>query len=707
MRSNFNNLADLNISHHIQLAEYNAIEQALRIHLDALDNIVTEYVQEPDAGADAVYQYPTRCAYVRDATNAIPLDQRFPPDHKDLLAINAFMRGLNVVKAIAYTINKTESLQRQQAQAQQALQNTLQHYYEQVFNTAPDRETKKYFADLEATFHTELLKILTSLELTQGIAHPDDFIGLLEHYRNCASLLKPASSFVTKHKHTTALGDIVYIDSAHPITKKTPVQLEQIALMSTLTTAGTPTNFHSITARAIQQVSIVFAPLLMRDNTALGAQTRSTTAPTAKNAFVVHIQILFPDGTTTDMFALRSASLAYIGNGETNASCVNYAAENFKQLMAAAHEMTGRINMHLTLLLTNHFINKQSTMVAISRTAAEDNDVSLSVLPINLLGVSHPLEIAPEVQALANRIGVTLPSLTSDWMNLFNKRLRTENVASLIKMISTDPLALAIPIITCASGQDRTGTIVEILTILWTVDELTKQGITVSAAQVAEARAVGAHNATHTVPGSAGLKSDSIPGYFSDLITKFYYRATAETNKHPKIDHAGVTKILGKTQPFTKEQLMVNFDENCQKISQASDLNNMRDALSQWANAVLHYQNQKTDEGILGYIYGVFRYFGKGTTTEQGLQIRECIVQIAQAFANNKNLDEASFSVLMGQIDVQIKDVTKEYTPEQRGSVFADIEKIMALTTKKLQQIQGVAPSVSNDSQPSVASPRN
>jgi hypothetical protein len=72
-----------------------------------------------------------------------------------------------------------------------------------------------------------------------------------------------------------------------------------------------------------------------------------------------------------------------------------------------------------------------------------------------------------------------------------------------------------------------------------------------------------------------------------------------------------------------------------------------------------------------------------------------------------KNLDEASFSVLMGQIDVQIKDVTKEYTPEQRGSVFADIEKIMALTTKKLQQIQGVAPSVSNDSQPSVASPRN
>ncbi|MES2218413.1 MAG: hypothetical protein V4501_08370 [Pseudomonadota bacterium] len=685
-------LADLQIKTKIQEVLFYDIEMDLMIRLDAFDNVITVLEEETAPGPDGNYKYPNHWAYVRDATNALPLADRTPPDHQDLQAINAFLRALNVVKGIAYVVHQKSLQQPDNAHyqaAQQALKNYLLNYYDKVFASDTIADPKSHFKNLEANFHTEILSILDSLNLTRGLKQSKDYAGLLEHYRNLASLMTPAKSFITKVKHRTPIGDVIYIDEAHPVTKKTDAQREQIALMLEVKPATEnpdSQHFHSVAPLAFQEPSSIFAPLLMQDDTALGAQTRYTIAPTVKNAFAVINKIIFPDGTEAKTSYLRTASLGYIGPGETFENCTNYATESIKQLLAAAGSICDRHDLYINLLMTNHAWNKQNKMIAISRSAALETGTNVSVEPINLFGVSYPMEISPEVQTLARKLHATLPPATTEYRNFLNKRLRTENAADIINIINSG--ADSIAAVGCASAQDRSGSALEIAIIRWTYAEFLKRGIDVKEQEIAEARALGCHNAmltTLTVPGSPGMKKDSIPHYFSPAVTQAYYRDSADTNKGAQIDATNAAKMLALAQPTTPEDLEKNFTQNLEKINQATNMGSIMHALINWANAATHYQKSKPSAGIAGLVSSFFSYANKGTWQDEG---RGAITEIVQTIATSDQNDSvAKFADLLKEMDEQRERVASVYPYQQNGTVYTEIDEIIEVATKKLNQL--------------------
>jgi hypothetical protein len=678
-------LAELGIKTKIREAKFSDIERDLMIRLDEFDDIKTEFVQESDRGPNAHYTFPTRCGFVRDATNAIPLANRMPPDHKDIRAANSFIRASNLVHAISHVVAQKNS---QPTDALDELKTCLLDYYDNVFNhdTVPDSSSRQHFKNLEANFHTQILKILYSQNLTLDLKTPYDYADLLEHYRNLASLLAPAASYITTQKYGSDKDAVFFKDIAHPVTRKTDLQKTQISVMRKV--GDGTANFHSSQPRAFQEASAAFVDLLLRDDTALGAQTRGTNAATAKNAFTVTNELVFASGTS-QWHALRTASLGYIGKGETPESCAAYAVENIKQLQQANDKTNGKQHLFITLLVTNHFFNKQSTIVAISRDAAAQTGANVSVMPINLIGASYPLELSPELQTLATQLNKPLPVDKGGYTNMLYRKLRTENAVAIINTIAGDQNS--VPVVGCASGQDRTGTALEIATIKWTVAEFAKHNIVVSEKQVAEFRATGGHNAmmaTLTVPGAPGMKTDSDPGYFSALVARFLYRESSNYNKSPSIDYASTAKIIGTMQPFSKEDLRKNYEENTSKIYNADNADDVINALINYAEAALYYQINKNSDGVYGYLSSMFRYIKKGTWNEGGLALREVTVGIALGLANAKSShSKTSVNALLKEVNLLIERTSTVYPPAQRGFVFNSLEKIVSLSEQKLKKL--------------------
>jgi hypothetical protein len=684
---------NLNIPAKIDHEQFDQLERDLMIRLDALDGVITEWVEEPDQGPDAQYQYPTRRAFVRDATNAIPLEKRlegFSHEHSEVLAINQLLRALNVIRSILHAIEHKEKSAPNNpmfGQAKKDLKEQLIKFQESM-RLMPKNANKYNFKEIEATLHTNILKNLTALNMTNGLTTPAGYADLLEHYRNLSSVLRPARSYVTKVNHTLANGDVIqYIDAAHPITKKTAIQKQQLDLIGE--EKPEQPNYFSASINAFQQATSAFKEELKRDDTALPAQTRSTIAPSAKNAFVVHNQLVFPDGTKKDMYALRTASTGYIGNGETTPTAIAYGVENIKQLQEAARVMTNRSTLYFTLLLTDSFWNKQSRMIELTRKAGKELGVSTSLLPINMFGVAHAMEIAPEVYSFANQVNRRVPDSNANIMNMVNKKIRTANASQIIDMIAADPAEKAIPIVGCASGQDRTATALEVATILWTEFEFMKRGITLKLDEIAYVRALGCHNAmmaTLSAPGSAGLKKDSVPHYFPQLITDVYYRDTADTNKDPAIEKAHVAKLLRLAQPSYNKDLTENFNKNVLKVSTAQNVETINQALVTWANAALHYQNSKYTTGVGAMVGSAMRLWNKGSNEEEGMQIRHDVTRITEALADSQyDHVEERLKIKLDQMLVEIERLSDAYPAGKQGTVFQQLEQLVRAADNRLQ----------------------
>ena len=684
---------NLDINTKIEEGKFDELERELMIRLDALDGITTQWVEEPDQGPEAIYQYPTRQAFVRDATKAIPLERRldgFSHEHSEVQAINQLLRALNVVRGILHTIEHKEKSVTNNPMHLQAKTNLKKQLksLQDLMRYAPLAADKDWFKEIEGKFHTEVLKNLTALNMTNGITTPAGYADLLEHYRNLASVLRPARSYVTKVNHTLTNGQVIqYIDAAHPITIKTDVQKQQLDLIKE--EKQEQPNYFSASINAFQQATVAFVDELKRDDTALPAQTRYSIAPTAKNAFVVHNQLIFPDGAKKEMYALRTASTGYIGKGETTASAVTYGVENIKQLQAAAQKIAKRSDLYFTLLLTNHFWNKQDRMIEITRTAGKELGISTSVLPINLFGVSHTMEIEPEIYELAIRSNRVVPDPNTEFMNVVNKKIRTENASQIIEMIAADPAAKAIPIVGCASGQDRTGTALEVATILWAEYEFLKLGIELRRDEIVNVRALGCHNAmmaTLTAPGSAGMKKDSVPHYFPTLITNAYYRDTADTNKDPALEKAQVAKLLQLAQPGTKADLAKNFNKNLLKVLTADNVESINQALVNWSNAALHYQNSKYTTGVSGKLGSMVRFWNKGSNEEEGMKIRRDVTEITEALADSQQDHvEERLKTKIEQILTEITRLSTKYPAEQQGTVFQQLETLVRSAENRLK----------------------
>jgi hypothetical protein len=237
--------------------DHKAIEESLIIHLDDLDNIVTTI--------EAGDYPPTGHAYVRDATNALPLAERLPPDYSYLQGVNLLLRANSIIGAIEHTVRyKKESDPDNVIYDETLVQlnGLLKTLASKLLN---DPDKKKNFGELEKEIFTDILPLLNRAGLSQGLATPKDYANLLDHYRGLASTLAPAKAYITKLNHTVGGMTVQHIETAHPITKKTDVQKAQIAGMKN-TAENADTNFHSGNLMAFRQASAAFAmtPVYLR-----------------------------------------------------------------------------------------------------------------------------------------------------------------------------------------------------------------------------------------------------------------------------------------------------------------------------------------------------------------------------------------------------------------------------------------------------------
>ncbi len=138
-----------------------------------------------------------------------------------------------------------------------------------------------------------------------------------------------------------------------------------------------------------------------------------------------------------------------------------------------------------------------------------------------------------------------------------------------------------IPVIICASGQDRTGTNAIIFSDMWARNVYRDLGIKLTQKAMSEIHGLGTHATTiaaHTVPGSNGMKYDSQPHrIFSDKMVKHYYpRYIANTNK-PK-------KTVAK-DAITPEMVAIN---KCYKmLAQHQSADTIFQKIINWINSLL------------------------------------------------------------------------------------------------------------------------
>jgi hypothetical protein len=666
--------------------DYKTIEESLIIHLDDLDNIATRVENDP-------IKYPTGVAYVRDATNALPLTQRLPPDHPHLQSVNLLLRTLNIASSIEHVIKTKAAKDPQNILYDESIvkiHGLLTGLAEKLLK---DPDQGKKFKDLEKDFFTELLPILNRVGLSNGLANPEDYTNLLDHYRSLASVMAPAKSQVTLLNHKVGDAIVQHIETAHPITKKTAIQKEQIARMALIGSTNEK-NFHTENSLAFQEASAAFADKLAMDDRNLPAQARRYIAPTLKNGFVVHNEIIFPDNKKSEFWALRSGTLSYIGNGETDESCILYANENIQQLKTAAQEIAHKDDVHIATFVTDHFWNQQDQMVRITKAAAKLQNISASVLSTNWFGTFYPLDLHEKVVALAKATNQVLPDIRAEPRN---RATRMGKVGDFINVIGANPAApTSIVATSCASGQDRTSTGLEVAVTKWTEYEYLKRSINdanyrLGRGDVEKLRAVGCHNAmlaTLTAPGSAGLKSDSIPDkYFSELTTKYFYRATSDTNKNPEIDYKKVITLLPPVTPksgVSKTVLTQIQQYNSRIITQATSSPEIINAIAAWAEAAINYQTNKPTSTLAS----VGRWLSKGTREEEGTAIREMVTEAARALTRSAK-NNTSLSKVLADINTCINEF-KEEVPEEikRGMVFEQLDLIATLARQQLSEIK-------------------
>src|SRR3990167_1294889 len=544
---------DFSVANYPELALKLATEENLS-KLEWLILLKNDSLEGVTSRIEIATKYPTGIALVRDATGTLSSKQPLSPGDPLIESNNMLLRTLSTMRAIDRVLARTGK-----SELQTDLKQKLIHLIAEVkqfqLNIAQEKIPFNQIESMEARFNLFLKHTLIAAGLAEGLNTQCDFEMMLTHYRNLASALEPAKSMVTIQQY----GSVTHTETAHPVTRKTALQKEQLAAI-TLTPA-TGKNFHSAQMPAMQIANIHFQELIAKDDRRLPAGSRATIAPTVKNGYVVQDQLYSADSTTApaECWFTRGGSLAYTGEGETPEQIDAFAEANLQQLQEhiarlryGKSEYIGT-RIHLAVLLTNSRWENQSTIISHTKAAKEHYDPSGEVInytniPLNVLGVfAGILEISRLVREQAKHNHSPLPSQLPEFLSLANlsellkslspthflhacQSSRLMKAIELIQRAAEDPAVTNY--ISCASGQDRTGIACEVLIQQW----LVAHGIALT--DIQQARGLACHNAVVAglaTPGSTGMKPVSQPGDYlpAEMNTRFY-RASADRNGDTK-----------------------------------------------------------------------------------------------------------------------------------------------------------------------------
>ena len=539
--------------------DYANVKFAIRAHLDKIDGVDMSLVTDPDKT-----KFPTGVAIIRDATHAKPLTERLQPYDPERQVNNMLLRALGSLRGIDHVLSSKATTggpdiySEERIHLQTAYQKLLDESFKVIdsYKDTPrplPKETLDIIQDqqkkLHKEFNTAVVQVLNTTGLDVGLTVAKEYDELINYYRDLASVMDPAESMQTiiKDKQVDKEGKevtLLHIETAHPITVKTQRQKDQLAVMKEVGVSGEK-NFHTAQNIAMQMANQAFHDLIAADDRKLGAQMRKKNAATLKNGYAV-IYTIQPENNPAQakhLYSLRCGSMTYVGKGRekfSESKGDQYTGENLLQLEAAAKEhFPNHQKIHIGMLLTqskllnlehqNEII--QATRAESARQGMEWSHTATNVLGANTNATTIAKVVDDKIKAFANEHNISLPKLGSGR----DGRIRDAAITALVAS-QTGLTHLS----TCASGQDRTGTIEELKAEMWGSNIYHSFGIEADRKQMAEIRSVGGHVATlasHSVPGSPGMKHDSEPAkLFSPLIAEhFYPEKLANTNKPGKV----------------------------------------------------------------------------------------------------------------------------------------------------------------------------
>ena len=514
--------------------------------------------------------------WVRDATRSIPLKWRMSHDAPMLYGNDALLRCISRLRPIDYAIEKKCGEVGETDPQLITLQERISELV--ADNALSDKEKNKAIDALEKEFNTHLVKKLHDAGLTKVCYTEHDAQELLFHYRNLSSVLEPARTMVTLTYDSVA--HVLNRETQYPVTKKTDEQkkeLEKLKLIDAYPTS-TDKNAHTKQRLAMQEADALFAELMMADDTALPAQARKSHSATAKNAFIVKSEMIQIEGALPESDALevwpvtdkdadvkwlaRMGSPVFVGEGESADSLLLQTKENFDQVREKAQELMGKyaLKLHVTTLNTYFAHEQQLTIIdnvyAATRHQLRPDDVSY--IPVNTYGTLP-------IFSLDVAAGISTPAQEGAFLQ---KATRVQAAVDVTLQASDKNDTLSI--VHCASGQDRTGTAVELTLEEWTKQWYGSKDPKLDTDNIQEARIRGgnaAEIASHLVPGSTGLKTVSLANNkFGDEKKSFtpdaereIYRKSAKTNKDPNVGPVDFLETANTKEYDAKLEKLVKY----------------------------------------------------------------------------------------------------------------------------------------------------
>lgn len=230
----------------------------------------------------------------------------------------------------------------------------------------------------------------------------------------------------------------------------------------------------------------------------------------------------------------------YVGKGETAESIQTNTVENLEQIRRTAKEHTGHNKLHVTCLNTYSTLENQATMIdnLYQATRGQNKGDNISYMPTNPDGTFRALDISPELN-MATPPRSTIP---------LQKKDRLDEVVKVV--LSAANTKDMISVVQCASGQDRTGTVVEETIQTWMQERYQAQDLAHDNIETMRAKGGNAAEITaHFSPGSPGMKPESMANNFFGGATAFteeasqqFYRSSANTNKKNPVGHVDFLK---------------------------------------------------------------------------------------------------------------------------------------------------------------------
>lgn len=556
-----------------------------KIGYEALSDLLRE---TNDAQFGIVSILNDKNEWVRDATHALPLDERIAHDTPVIHANNALLRCLSRLRPIDYAIAAKLGADQAQSMREELRQSCAQLCFSMlcIANNpgTTERDKRKAIEQAERQFNTHLLSYMHRARLTEGCVSSKDAERLLFHYRILSSVLTPARPMITLTYDKTA--KVLQRETQFPVTKKTEVQKKT----SSLSENKKP---QKSSVPAFKEADRLFAPLIVSDDRALPAQARKSQILGAKNAFIVKTELMSVDDASqlTDPVAIdslqanakedvlwfaRMGSPVFVGSEASYDSVQQHTRHNLAQIRLAATERMGEVpeRLHVMTLNTDSLVDSQSVIVTHVRAATRLNDTSkddMSYLPINLEGTFRATDIATKWQwpgALQAQHAVPM-----------QKKQRLDYGVDIF--LAAQQLDNVLTVVHCASGQDRTGTLIEKATQQWmhtryAAHHLDSSNIEMMRTQGANAAEI----VTHHVHGSPGMKKDSIANNlfgaqsaFSSITTEALYRESADTNRYNPVGNVAFLRYASsdliaeyrRYQQLCQQWLSVDEQNNLQR----------------------------------------------------------------------------------------------------------------------------------------------